>query len=113
MNAWIWLILGPVDFEIKHDLYQTIYMIHILLNYINNVIEIIMRTIWKYWKRSRSSGRITNEFKNFNFAYSNDFEIAAKKNFFDTVLAHGDGTIVNRPTPSHISLGNFQIQGLS
>ena len=108
----------------------------------------------KHWKRSRSSGRNTNEFKHLNFADStNNFEIAAKKNFFDTVLgrfsnfclrhgthshhnrgcltlvnhkvgiymesvwklilAHGDGTIINRPTPSHISLGNFQIQQLA
>ena len=63
--------------------------------------------------RSRSSGRSpsisrnSNDFYNFYYANANDFELEAKKNFFDTVLAHGDGTIINRPTPSHISLGNF------
>ena len=80
-------------------------------------------TAWRSWHqfnhtfktleiRSISSGRFplvtrnTHEFHNFYYA-SSKFEIEAKKHFYDTVLAHGDGTIINRQTPKHISLGIF------
>ena len=80
-------------------------------------------TAWRLWPqfnltfktlkiRSISSVRFplvtrnTHEFHNFYYA-SSKFEIEAKKHFYDTVLAHGDGTIINRQTPKHISLGIF------
>ena len=38
------------------------------------------------------------------YSSANDFEIDAQKWFYNIVLAHGNGTILNIPPPGHLSL---------
>ena len=63
-------------------------------------------------KRSKSSGKVPtinrNNTDDLYFTDKNSFEIVAKRMFYNTVLAHGDGTIVNIRAPGQLTLGIFQ-----
>ena len=63
-------------------------------------------------KRSKSSGKVQkinrSNTDDLYFTDENSFEIEAKRMFYNTVLAHGDGTIVNIRAPGQLTLGIFK-----
>ena len=62
--------------------------------------------------RSKSDERFPSISRNSQHLYytsANDFEIEAEKWFYNIVVAHGNGTILNIATTGHLTLGWFSI----